>query len=282
MSPYLPSVVRKMAQYMADILDPEDKDKLHENLLVGPNKVPMETFLIRFQWDGAKFPLRQPIPNIVEGISKVHVPIHCYMVKIDTLSFFSLWNQFYSEVVSWTIFERQKWFPYELVHVYPCSDFFHLTEYDPCWCSTPLWTGFGRVRLNLEIWSQCFESHRENSTLTVTDLHKLSLSYSHMGICPHSTMKIAPFFLWIDHVFILSIFLSACISNWYRPQTEVSNIQHLKNQPPSYWEKNCVSKFETHLVVCCIKLQNVGHGQSLVVLRRLTIRLKRGTLHQHI
>ena len=89
MSLYLRSVVRKMAQYMADILDPEDKDKLHENLLVGPNKIPMETFLIRFQWDGAKFPLRQPIPNIVEGISKVHVSIHCYMVKIDMLSFFS-------------------------------------------------------------------------------------------------------------------------------------------------------------------------------------------------
>ena len=33
----------------------------------------METFLTRFSWDSAKFPLRQPLPNIVEGISKVHV-----------------------------------------------------------------------------------------------------------------------------------------------------------------------------------------------------------------
>lgn len=31
----------------------------------------MESFLTRFQWDSAKFPLRQPLPNIVEGISKV-------------------------------------------------------------------------------------------------------------------------------------------------------------------------------------------------------------------
>ena len=28
-----------MAQYMADILEPEDKDKLHDNLLVGTSKV---------------------------------------------------------------------------------------------------------------------------------------------------------------------------------------------------------------------------------------------------
>ena len=33
------SVVRKMALYMADILEPEDKERLHENLLVGPAKV---------------------------------------------------------------------------------------------------------------------------------------------------------------------------------------------------------------------------------------------------
>ena len=64
-----------MAQYMADILDKEDKDRLTENLLVGPNKLPMENFLTRFQWDGAKFPLRQPLPNIVDGISKVCVVI---------------------------------------------------------------------------------------------------------------------------------------------------------------------------------------------------------------
>ena len=94
------SIVRKMALYMADILEPEDKDRLHDNLLVGTSKVyscacslsgftlymdvhalmhcitqqvTMEAFLTRFQWDSAKFPLRQPLPNIVDGISKVHV-----------------------------------------------------------------------------------------------------------------------------------------------------------------------------------------------------------------
>ena len=32
-------MVRRIAQYVADILEPEDKDKLYENLLVGHNKV---------------------------------------------------------------------------------------------------------------------------------------------------------------------------------------------------------------------------------------------------
>ncbi len=78
---------------MGDILEPEDKERLQENLFVGPAKVqiecvkmfttivykwcpffqvPMEAYLNRFQWDSAKFPLRQPLPNIVEGISKVN------------------------------------------------------------------------------------------------------------------------------------------------------------------------------------------------------------------
>jgi V-type H+-transporting ATPase subunit C len=71
LDPFVENVVRKMAQYMADILGDEVKERLAENLLVGPNKLPMENFLTRFTWDGAKFPLRQPLPNIVEGISKL-------------------------------------------------------------------------------------------------------------------------------------------------------------------------------------------------------------------
>ena len=31
----------------------------------------MESYVSRFQWDIAKFPLRQPLPGIVDGISKV-------------------------------------------------------------------------------------------------------------------------------------------------------------------------------------------------------------------
>ena len=52
-------------------MDQEDRDRLHENLLVGPSKQPMETYVSRFQWDLAKFPLRQPLPNLVDNISKM-------------------------------------------------------------------------------------------------------------------------------------------------------------------------------------------------------------------
>ena len=85
--PFVYSVVRKMAQYMADILGDEVKERLAENLLVGPSKLPMESFLTRFQWDGAKFPLRQPLPNIVDGISKVGVASllpHTAVVKLSS------------------------------------------------------------------------------------------------------------------------------------------------------------------------------------------------------
>ena len=59
-----------MAQYMSDILDPDDRVRLYENLLVGPSKQPMETYVSRFQWDIAKYPLRQSLPNLVDTISK--------------------------------------------------------------------------------------------------------------------------------------------------------------------------------------------------------------------
>lgn len=76
-----------MAQYMADILGGEVKERLAENLLVGPSKLPMENFLTRFQWDGAKFPLRQPLPNIVDGISKVSALVDSMLTSTFLPSF---------------------------------------------------------------------------------------------------------------------------------------------------------------------------------------------------
>ncbi|XP_003389520.1 PREDICTED: V-type proton ATPase subunit C 1-B-like [Amphimedon queenslandica] len=68
---FVEGVVRKMAHYMSDIIDPEDRDKLHENLLVGPGKLPMENYVARFSWDQAKFPLRQSPSALAENISKM-------------------------------------------------------------------------------------------------------------------------------------------------------------------------------------------------------------------
>jgi V-type H+-transporting ATPase subunit C len=71
LDPFVENVVRKMAQYMYDIIDVADRPNLHENLLVGPGKLPMESYVSRFTWDQAKFPLRQTLPILVENISKM-------------------------------------------------------------------------------------------------------------------------------------------------------------------------------------------------------------------
>ena len=56
-------------------------------------QVTMEAFLTRFQWDSAKFPLRQPLPNIVDGISKVHASTCIlYMYNVYIMYDTGLWQ----------------------------------------------------------------------------------------------------------------------------------------------------------------------------------------------
>uniref|UniRef100_A0A672ZEC6 V-type proton ATPase subunit C n=1 Tax=Sphaeramia orbicularis TaxID=375764 RepID=A0A672ZEC6_9TELE len=60
-------VVKKVAQYMADVLE-DSRDKVQENLLA--NGVDLVTYITRFQWDMAKYPIKQSLKNISEIISK--------------------------------------------------------------------------------------------------------------------------------------------------------------------------------------------------------------------
>ncbi|XP_064603014.1 V-type proton ATPase subunit C 1-like [Liolophura sinensis] len=64
---YSESVTRKIAQYLGDVLE-EQRDKLQENLQA--NGVDLVTYLTRFQWDLAKYPIKQSLKNISEIISK--------------------------------------------------------------------------------------------------------------------------------------------------------------------------------------------------------------------
>ncbi|XP_065148955.1 V-type proton ATPase subunit C 1-B [Paramisgurnus dabryanus] len=64
---FIESVVRKVAQYMTDVLE-DSRDKVQENLLA--NGVDLITYVIRFQWDMAKYPIKQSLKNISEIISK--------------------------------------------------------------------------------------------------------------------------------------------------------------------------------------------------------------------
>lgn len=60
-------VTRKVAQYLSEVLDNE-KDKLAENLMA--NNVDCHTYVTKFDWDFAKFPIKQPLKSIADTISK--------------------------------------------------------------------------------------------------------------------------------------------------------------------------------------------------------------------
>lgn len=91
------SVVKKVAQYMADVLE-DSRDKVQENLLANGGEshwylwyemirrccrfccinshflccvlVDLVTYVTRFQWDMAKYPIKQSLKNISEIVSK--------------------------------------------------------------------------------------------------------------------------------------------------------------------------------------------------------------------
>jgi len=58
---------RKLVQYFSEVLE-EERDKLNENLVVG-NK-DMHSYVTKFQWEGAKYPLKQSLKVLSEIIGK--------------------------------------------------------------------------------------------------------------------------------------------------------------------------------------------------------------------
>uniref|UniRef100_A0A669EEP1 V-type proton ATPase subunit C n=1 Tax=Oreochromis niloticus TaxID=8128 RepID=A0A669EEP1_ORENI len=68
---FVEGVVKKVAQYMADVLE-DSRDKVQENLLANGGTVMVTTLSvwIIFQWDMAKYPIKQSLKNISEIISK--------------------------------------------------------------------------------------------------------------------------------------------------------------------------------------------------------------------
>ncbi|ESO97287.1 hypothetical protein LOTGIDRAFT_206255 [Lottia gigantea] len=64
---YCESVTRKIAQYIGEVLE-DTRDKLQANLKV--NEVPPANYLQRFQWDLAKYPIKQSLKSISEIIAK--------------------------------------------------------------------------------------------------------------------------------------------------------------------------------------------------------------------
>ncbi|XP_065844647.1 V-type proton ATPase subunit C 1-B-like [Oscarella lobularis] len=62
------SVTRKMAQYLCEVLESEQKDTLEDNLRVNDKSV--DEYLAKFQWDSARFPTRHSPKSISEMILK--------------------------------------------------------------------------------------------------------------------------------------------------------------------------------------------------------------------
>ncbi|XP_015263268.1 PREDICTED: V-type proton ATPase subunit C 2 [Gekko japonicus] len=61
------SIIKKIAQYIGEVLE-DAKDKVQENLLA--SGVDLISYLTRFEWDMAKYPIKQPLKNISESLAK--------------------------------------------------------------------------------------------------------------------------------------------------------------------------------------------------------------------
>jgi len=64
---FVEQVTRKVAVYLGEVLE-DQRDKLHENLLANNSDLP--AYITRFQWDMAKYPIKQSLRNIADIISK--------------------------------------------------------------------------------------------------------------------------------------------------------------------------------------------------------------------
>lgn len=64
---FVEQVTRKVASYLGEVLE-DQRDKLQENLMA--NNTDLPSYLTRFQWDIAKYPIKQSLSNIADIISK--------------------------------------------------------------------------------------------------------------------------------------------------------------------------------------------------------------------
>ncbi|XP_073481485.1 V-type proton ATPase subunit C 2 [Aquarana catesbeiana] len=67
-------VIKKIAQYIGEVMN-DSAEKAQENLLA--NGVDLVSYLARFEWDMAKYPIKQPLKNLTDSLSK-------QMTQIDT------------------------------------------------------------------------------------------------------------------------------------------------------------------------------------------------------
>ena len=66
---YVEQVTRKLANYLGDVLE-DQRERLVENLVA--NGQDLASYLTRFQWDMAKYPIKQSLKNLSDIIGKTY------------------------------------------------------------------------------------------------------------------------------------------------------------------------------------------------------------------
>ncbi|XP_066978251.1 V-type proton ATPase subunit C [Macrobrachium rosenbergii] len=89
---YVEGVTRKIAHYLAEVLE-DQRDKLPENLLA--NQMTLPVYLTRFQWDMAKFPIKQSLRGIVDAINN-----QCTQIENDLKAKASNYNNLKSNLAN--------------------------------------------------------------------------------------------------------------------------------------------------------------------------------------
>ena len=69
---YVEQVTRKTANYLSEVLE-DQREKLLENLTA--NGMDLATYLTRFQWDMAKYPIKQSLRNLTDIISEYYCTV---------------------------------------------------------------------------------------------------------------------------------------------------------------------------------------------------------------
>lgn len=64
---FVESITRKIAQYFGEVLE-DQRDKLKELLLV--HREPLSQAVTRFQWDNAKYPIKNALRSITDSVAK--------------------------------------------------------------------------------------------------------------------------------------------------------------------------------------------------------------------
>ena len=98
---YVEQVARKLAVYMNDVME-DQKDKVLENLLA--NGMDLPSYMTRFQWDMAKYPIKQSLKNLSDIIGK---ELTFTITLLITLIFFFICKIIIFQHISFCISAKQ-------------------------------------------------------------------------------------------------------------------------------------------------------------------------------